>query len=136
MAGSVDLSISREKLSFIIAKAREFDAKDVLTNPGDSSNAIDDAMISILEDHPDDPVRQELSGFIKGLTEDEQIDLVTLAWLGRGDGDANDWQNLRDEASRAHNARTASYLLGIPLLSDYLEEALSQLSAWRDENLS
>jgi hypothetical protein len=32
---------------------------------------------------------------------------------------------LRAEAARAHNKRTAAYLLGIPLLSDYLEEALS-----------
>ena len=32
---------------------------------------------------------------------------------------------LRAEADRAHNRRTPAYLLGIPLLSDYLEEALS-----------
>jgi Protein of unknown function (DUF3775) len=30
------------------------------------------------------------------------------------------------EASRAHNKRTAAYLLDMPLLGDHLEEALSQ----------
>jgi hypothetical protein len=50
-----------------------------------------------------------------------------LTWLGRGDGDLADWRELRAEAARAHNRRTAEYLLGIPLLGDYLEEALSQL---------
>ena len=30
------------------------------------------------------------------------------------------------EASRAHNNRTASYLIGTPMLADYLEEALTQ----------
>jgi hypothetical protein len=33
-----DLSISDEKLCFIIAKAREFDVKDVVTDPDDASN--------------------------------------------------------------------------------------------------
>ena len=121
-----DLSISPEKLSFIVAKAREFDVKDVVTDPGDSSNAVDDGMLSVLEDHPDDPVVEELTGFIRALTEDEQIDLVALAWLGRGDGGIEDWDDLRAEAARAHNRRTASYLLGMPLLSNHLEDALSQ----------
>jgi hypothetical protein len=98
-----NLSISPEKLGFIIAKAREFDVKDVVTDPGDSSNATDDAMISVLEDHADDPVVQELTGFIGSLTEDEQVDLVALAWLGRGDGTIDDWSELRSEALRAHN---------------------------------
>jgi hypothetical protein len=121
-----ELSISPEKLCFIIIKAREFDVKDVVTDPQDSSNAPDDSMRSVLEDHEDDPVYDELTGFIGALTEDEQIDLVALAWLGRGDGTIEDWEELRAEAARAHNKRTATYLLGMPLLADHLEEALSQ----------
>jgi len=121
-----ELSISEQKLCFIIAKAREFDVKDVVTDPDDASNATDDAMISVLEDHKDDPVVQELTAVIFAMSEDEQIDLVALTWLGRGDGTIEDWSELRAEAARAHNRRTASYLLGIPLLSDYLEEAISQ----------
>jgi hypothetical protein len=128
-----DLSISPEKLCFIIAKAREFDVKDVVTDPGDSSNPTDDAMLSVLEDHPDDPVVQELTAFIRALTEDEQIDLVALTWLGRGDGVLEDWDDLRAEASRAHNRRTASYLLGMPLLSNHLEDALSLFGISCDE---
>ena len=121
-----ELSISEDKLCFIIAKAREFDVKDVVTDVGDSSNATDDAMISVLEDHRDDPVVQEIRSVIFAMSEDEQIDLVALAWLGRGDGTIDDWDELRAEAARAHNKRTASYLLGIPLLADYLEDGMSQ----------
>ncbi|MGA2313119.1 MAG: DUF3775 domain-containing protein [Xanthobacteraceae bacterium] len=128
-----ELSISEQKLCFIIAKAREFDVKDVVTDPDDSSNATDDAMLSVLEDHKDDPVVQELTAVIFAMSEDEQIDLVALTWLGRGDGTIEDWSELRAEAARAHNRRTASYLLGIPLLSDYLEEAISQFGISCDE---
>ena len=119
------LSISPEKICFIIAKGRQFDAKDVVTDPGDSSNATDDGMLSVLEDHRDDPVVQELVSYIAALNEDEQIDLVTLAWLGRGDGELRDWQELRNEAARAHNNRTAAYLLGMTLLPNHLEDGLS-----------
>jgi hypothetical protein len=122
----VDLSIATDKVCFIVVKAREFDAKDVVTEPDPASNPSDDAMVSVLEDHEDDPVLSELVAFISALSEDEQIDLVTLAWLGRGDGAFGEWAELRAAAARAHNERTARYLLGLPLLSDYLEEGLSQ----------
>lgn len=121
-----DLAVSSAKIAAILAKARQFDGKDVVTDPNSSSNASDDAMLSVLEDHADDPVRAELTAIMRGMNEDEQIDLVALAWLGRGDGDILDWNDLRAEAARAHNHRTAEYLLGMPLLSDYLEEALAQ----------
>ena len=127
------LTISPEKVSYIITKAREFDVKDVVTDPDSSSNAADDAMLSVLEDHKDDPVITELRAAIFGLNVDEQVDLVALAWLGRGDGGVDEWDDLRAEAARAHNRRTASYLLGMPLLSDYLEEGLSQLGLQYDE---
>ena len=128
-----DLSIPVDKLCFIIAKAREFDVKDVVTDPDSASNATDDGMVSVLEDHRDDPVVQEIAAVIFAMSEDEQIDLVTLAWLGRGDGTLDDWSDLRAEAARAHNKRTAFYLLGMPLLPDYLEEALSQFGISCDE---
>ena len=61
------------------------------------------------------------------MSEDEQIDLVALAWLGRDDYSAADWPEVRQEAASAHNRRTAQYLLGMPLLGDFLEEGLSML---------
>ena len=128
-----DLSISPDKLCFIIAKAREFDAKDIVTDPGVSSNATDDGMLAVLEDHPDDPVVQELTAFIRALTEDEQVDLVALVWLGRGDGTLEDWNDIRAEASRAHNKRTAKYLLGMPLLPNHLEDGLAEFGISCDE---
>ena len=128
-----DLAISAAKVATIIAKARQFDVKDVVTDPDTSSNASDDAMLSVLEDHRDDPVQSELTAIIRGLNEDEQIDLVALAWLGRGDGDVTDWDDLRSEAARAHNKRTAEYLLGMPTLGDALEEALAQFGHSAEE---
>ncbi len=121
------LTISPDKVCYIAIKAREFDAKDVETDPDPGSNASDDSMLAVLENHADDPVYQELQEFIDGLSQDEQVDLVTIAWLGRGDGDVSDWNELRREALRAHNDRTAAYLLAKPMLSDHLIDGLEAL---------
>jgi hypothetical protein len=121
------LTISPEKVCFIIIKAREVDAKDEVTEPDPGSNPSDDKDAAVLEDHADDPVVEELTSLINSLSEDEQIDLVALAWLGRDDYSAGDWPEVRAEAARAHNERTASYLLGTPLVGDFLEEGLSML---------
>jgi hypothetical protein len=120
------LTVSSESVCFIIIKAREFDAQDVVTDPDSGSNATDDNQASVLEAHSDDLTQKELVAFINALSDEEQAELVALLWLGRGDGTLEDWDDLRDEAQRQHNNRTAAYLLGEPLLSDHLEEGLSQ----------
>ena len=61
-----------------------------------------------------DPVVREITGFINAMTEDEQIDLVALMRLGRGDGAIEEWDDLRREAAEVRDRRTASYLLGEP----------------------
>ena len=124
---AVTLAVSPEKVCFIIFKAREFDAKDAVTEDDPGSNPSDDKDIAVLEDHADDPVVEEITSFIDSLNEDEQVDLVTLAGLGREDYSVDDWTELREEAMRAHNENTASYLLGMPMLGDFLEEGLSVL---------
>ena len=121
------LTISPEKVFFVIVKAREFDAKDPVTDPNDGSNPTDDGEVAVLEDHRDDPTVQEIIAFIDAMSVDEQVDLVALAWLGRDDYTAADWASVREEAAAAHNKRTATYLLGMPQLGDFLEEGLSLL---------
>jgi hypothetical protein len=120
------LSISSEKVCYLIVKAREFDVQDLESDPDSGSNASDDRMIDVLEDHADNPVIQEISTFVAELSDEEKADLMALMQLGRGDGTFEDWEALRDQAFREHVERTAAYLMGEPLLSDYLEEGLSQ----------
>jgi len=116
-----NLSISPEKVFFIVSKAHQFEME-----------ASEPDLISDLEDDDAGEGRvgrdtdlTELSGFISDLNVDEQIDLVALMWLGRGDGDLDSFRDLRNEAADAHNNRTAAYVLGTPMFADYLEEAMS-----------
>jgi Protein of unknown function (DUF3775) len=129
-----ELAISVEKVGFLIEKTREFDVKEGVTDPDSGSNGADDNMIDVLEDNGGDPVVGEITGFINAMTEDEQIDLVALMRLGRGDGSAEEWDDLRREAADGYDGQTASTLLGEPLVSDYLAEGLEQFGqTWSDE---
>ena len=121
------LEIDPQKACFIMVKARQFDAKVPVQEPGPGSNAADEDMREVLEDTRDDPVFQELNEAIDALNEDEQINLVAIVWTGRGDFDKSEWAEALAAARDAHNDHTAGYLLGIPLLGDYLEEGLEQL---------
>ena len=121
----IDLSISTDQVCFIIIKAREFEVTEASSGLEAGSNATDDRMVAVLEARRNDPVFAEIKEFIDALDVDQQIDLVALAWVGRGDFDMSEWAMARDEAAAAHNNRTAEYMLGMPLLSEFLEDALS-----------
>ena len=126
-AKTPELAIPVAKVCFIIAKAHGFDVKVAVTEPDTGSNPTDDNEIAVLQDHEDDPVREELGALISELSADEQVDLVALTWLGRDDGQAVDWDEVRQQATYAHNTRTADYLCGNPLLGDHLAAGLDAL---------
>lgn len=118
--------ISTEKVCFIVVKARELDVKVAPEDLDEGSNATDDAMQRILEDYADDPTYEELRSFLAAQSDDELRELLALTWIGRGDYDADDWDEVLGEVGDPRGKHTVDYLLGTPLLADYLEEALSQ----------
>ncbi|MGA7810799.1 DUF3775 domain-containing protein [Bradyrhizobium sp.] len=123
MVKAPNLSISPEKVFFIVSKARQSDIES--TAPELISDLADDDADNGTRGSGGDTGRAELSGFIRDLNVDEQVDLVALMWLGRGDGDLDSWRDLRNQAAQAHNNRTAAYLIETPMLADYLEEAMA-----------
>jgi hypothetical protein len=130
-----NLSIPLETLTYIIEKAREFDVEvpPVLTDDG--SNPIDDEAgdTTILEDRIDNPTMEELTAALDQLNDDQRDEIVALTWLGRGDFTKDDWQDAVDAAHDRHNGEETRYLLGTPLLADYLEEGAAQLGYSRED---
>jgi DNA-directed RNA polymerase subunit K/omega len=121
------LGISADKVCFLIVRARQFQAKvePVVADPG--TNMTDDGFREVLEDLADDPVIQEMRQFIEGLNEEEYTNLLALMWLGRGDYAKEEWNDILAEARTVEDERGPDYVIGTPLLADYLEEALDQL---------
>ncbi len=120
-----ELGINPEKVCHVIVKARQFDVKEAPADEDSGSNPADDGMVDVLEDLPDDPTYRELVAFIRSMDEEEQIWLTALAWIGRGTYDPKELDEALREARDQHNKRTAEYLTRLPLLGDYLDEALA-----------
>jgi len=121
------LEISPEKVAHVIVKAREVDAKVAPWEEPHGAVANAEDAESILEDMGGDATRSEAADFIANLNEDEQIHRVALAWLGRGSFEADQWADAVETARLERVNKTETYLLGIPLLADYLEEGLEKL---------
>ena len=121
------LEINPQKVRHLIQEARMFDAREGLCDPDSGSNGSDDMMVDVLENDAGNASYHELMEFIRSLDEEEQVNLVSLAWLGRGTYGVAEWPEAIAEAQRAHNRRTAEYLTSLPKLGDYLEEGLSMM---------
>ncbi len=116
--------IGVDKVCFIVVKSRELLAEDEGLAP-DASNPSDDHAAVTLTTAAARPIRQELRDFIEALDIDELAALVALVWIGRDDFEPGEWRAAVSEAHARREMNTADYLLGIPLLPDYLEDALS-----------
>ena len=117
------LDIAPEKVAHIIVRAREIDAKVAPWDaPGDERGAD-----SILEDRHGDGTAAELKAFIADLNVDEQVSLVALTWIGRGTYDADELEEALSTARAERVNPSQDYLLGVPLLADYLEDGLDKL---------
>ncbi len=117
------LEIAPEKVAHIIVRARELDAKVAAWDtPGDEVNSD-----SVLESRPGDSIEAELKEFIADLNIDEQVSLVALVWIGRGTYDAEDLEEAKATALAERVNATEDYLVGMPMLADFLEEGLDRL---------
>lgn len=120
-----NLGVDRETLAFVVLKARAYDVLVPSDNPDDASDVADDRFVEALEDEPDNPAGQELREAIKSLDADGQASLVALTWMGRGDYDS--WKEALSAARERAEGPTWRYLMGIPLLGDYIEDGADQI---------
>ncbi len=119
------LDINPETVSYIVNLARDFYAKEQITDLDEPEPNIQEGWTGSAQENHIDPVHAELKTAIEDLEPDQQVQLVALMWLGRGS--FSDWESAVKEAGDNWNSKTADYLIGTPLLSDYLEEGLNQL---------
>jgi hypothetical protein len=119
----VDLGISLEAVATIVDHARALQGKE---EAGLADGEDGDSEAALLEDASDDLTEESLHAFITELNEDEQASLIALAWIGRGDYGAEDWDEARALAAERNDGRDAAeYLLAIDNLGDLLAEGVA-----------
>lgn len=131
-----ELVLDPETAFFIVLKAREFHMKVEPVDPQDASNPSDDRDIDVLQFHHDDTVTEELVSAIGPLNEDERLDLIALIWVGRGDYSLLQWREAREDARRIEAGQVLDYILGLPMVSDFLEEGLRRFGHQLKDHLN
>lgn len=74
-----------------------------------------------------DRAESELRAFIDRMSEDEQVELVAIMWIGRDSFDVDDLAEAIATARQEATTPCADYLIGTPHLSDHLENGLDAL---------
>ena len=122
------LDLNPEIVQFVIDKVHEFHSReDVMFPEEEEVEAVDeDWLQQFATDYAGDPYYQELVTTIDDLEPDQQMSLVALMWVGRGDYSLDEWDEALEFAEETGTERTAEYLIGTPLLADYLAEGLQQ----------
>lgn len=124
-----ELSIDPDYLRHLIVKVRSFMAKEETDLPDDGSNPIDDEMPpGALQDEEGDLSREEVIEEIQGLTPRQRAELVALMWLGRGDGEPEEWNDLVARAFERREVPTENYLLDHPLLAEHWLDGMERLN--------
>ncbi|WP_041718040.1 DUF3775 domain-containing protein [Alkalilimnicola ehrlichii MLHE-1] len=122
------LNVNPDLVCNLIQRIREFQAQEDVVIPDDGPTSYsEDWAMQVLAGHADDLTYQECVETIADLEPDQQMELVALMWLGRGDFEADDWSGARAAAQQGWTPRTGEYLLSTPLAPDYLEEGLEAL---------
>jgi hypothetical protein len=119
-----ELRISTDKVCDFIEAAREV-AGLVEPTTGDRTTTGDDSPLVTIEDHPEsDARRAQIVEFILGLNAAEQVDLLALIYLGRGDFDIAEWADAVREAATAIADGDPDYMIGDAALPAYLGAGL------------
>ena len=116
--------LSSEKVCFLIVKLREFGVQ-VEENQGGGSDATDDKFVAVFNDDPNTSVRAEIDDFIGAMDVDEQLELVALSLVGRGDYSKEEWSDAMQTATSRPEPSVTKFLTENPTVSDDLEEGLS-----------
>ena len=126
------MDLNPDTVFFIVDKAREFQVKEAVSIPEETLSPSGDVAPQVLAEYTDDPTYQELKITIDDLEPDQQVSLVALMWVGRGDYSADEWEAAFKNAGESWNKRSAEYLIGTPLVADYLQMGLDELGYVRD----
>ncbi len=128
-----ELDLNRDTVQFIIDKAHEFHSQDDVTFDDEPVVLDEDWAMQVAADYAGDPYYRELKTTIDDLEPDQQVSLVALMWLGRGDFSIDEWNDGLQQAEDSWTDHTADYLLGTAMLADYLAAGLEQFESSEEE---
>jgi hypothetical protein len=122
----MELTVSLETICRLIVRARELEAQVPAIETDDEDDPTDsDDPLAPLEDEANEAIEDEVRSLVEDLAEDEAVEVLALAMIGRGTFDAGEWDEAIEAAGDEDNDAVVDQLLDMPMLAGYLEAGLA-----------
>jgi hypothetical protein len=118
------MNISEKSVRNLVLLARAYDSKEQVNDFERDDDSAETDAVNTLTTGDNDPIRTQLEDWFSGLDEEALAELVALYWIGRGDIEGRAFPSAVHEARSRRTTPTADYLLGAPLMGDYIELGL------------
>ncbi len=122
-----ELTLPSDYIGQLIVRMRAVQGREEETDADSGSNATDEQAIDALQETPGDLTRAHLRAEIRGLSQEEQAELVALLLTGRGDAEPQEWQAIKETALESIGMPIDRYLMAEPLVADLWAEGLEKL---------
>ena len=122
----MELSTPLDIICRIIQRAREFDALVPVTDEDPDEDPIDhDDVLASLEEENNETVEVELLAVLDDLAEDQIVEVLALAMVGRGTYDASEWDEALEIAGDPDEPPAVDQIMEMPMLAACLEAGLT-----------
>jgi hypothetical protein len=122
----MELSTPLDMICRIVQRAREIDALVPASDIDPDEDEIDhDDMLAPLEDENNETVEVELLAVLEDLAEDQIVEVLALAMVGRGTYDASEWDEAIEIAGDPDEAPAVDQLMEMPMLAACLDAGLA-----------
>ncbi len=122
----MELSTPLDMICRIVQRAREIEALVPVSDIDPDEDEIDhDDMLAPLEEENNETVEVELLAVLEDLAEDQIVEVLALAMIGRGTYDVSEWDDAIEIAGDPDEAPAVDQLMEMPMLAACLEAGLA-----------
>ena len=121
------LPFDSARIEELVVRLNAVMAKEGIVTPDPGGNAPDDEMAVTLQKTEGDLSRDEITQEIESMNDVQKDALVALFWIGRGDAERPEWEATKSLAQPQHEGLVSRYLLGKPMVEEYLTKGLQKV---------
>ena len=122
----MELSTPLDMICRIVQRAREIDALVPVTDVDPDEDPIDhDDVLAPLEEENNETVEVELLAVLEDLADDQIVEVLALAMVGRGTYDASEWDEAIEIAGDPDEPPAIDQIMEMPMLAACLDAGLA-----------
>lgn len=121
------LPFDSDEIEELVLRFNAVMAKEATDISVPGGNATDDEVAETMQETKGDLSRDEITQAIESMNDEQKDALVALFWIGRGDAEPEEWEDIKALARQQHEGLVSRYLLRQPEVGEFLTEGLEKM---------